>query len=545
MYSKFLIARIGFFLPIVLAPVIIFFKYGAFLYPGDIIINILFALIIVISCNLLSQKKTGLILEIVGLIIFNVIIYIKLSHVYLYKSFFSTTSVYILLETNISETSSFLSNYLSLDLYLLALVLFSGTLLSSILMVIIFKKNEAHFFSQGFIFSITKFKIRYGHLLILVVLVFLVYSKYNTRRPFYFLPFTIAKGLVHYKEDLKAYHKLGSDKLGGDFSKVVQKSKNSEIYTLVIGESTTRHHMGLYGYSRETNPLLNKIKNEMIIYNDVISPHASTIASLSKVLTLGNYDNPEGKFDGSLIQLFNKAGFKTYWISSQKKSGIYDTFVTGISNSCDEKYFLSNYNEPPMDEEILIPLTKVLSQKEGKKLIIIHLLGTHSSYENRYPKKFDKFKLKPPTKFTNKEAYRNINQYDNAILYNDFVVDKIISKLKKQDVKSSLVYFSDHGEEVYQTLNAAGHWEENASQAMYDIPFMIWLSDKNDFDFRNLDFDVDRKYVVEDLIYTLADLAGIRFQEFDPTRSLINPNFKYRKRMISKNVNYDEVFEQE
>lgn len=542
MYSKFFTSRIGFLLPIVLVPTVIFFKYGTFLYPGDIIINLLSALIIVISCNMFGPKKNGLILEIIGLIFFNIIIYIKLSHVYLYKSFFSTTSVYILLETNISETSSFLSNYLSLDLYLLALALVSGTLISIILMVILFKKNQTHLFSQGFIFSFTKFKIRYGHLLIIVVLAFLIYSKYNTRRPFYFLPFTAVKGLVHYTEDLKAYHKLGSDKLGGDFSKVVHRGKNSEVYTLVIGESTNRDHMELYGYSRETNPMLSKIKNEMVLYNDVISPHASTIASLSKVLTLGNHENPEGKFNGSLIQLFNKAGFKTYWISSQAKSGIHDTFITGISNSCDEKYYISNYNEPPLDQEVLIPLSKVLSHKEEKKLIIIHLLGTHASYKNRYPKNFDKFTSEPSTKFKHNEAYNIINHYDNAILYNDFVVDKIISKLKMQDVNTSLVYFSDHGEEVYETINSAGHWEANTNQTMYDIPFLIWQSDKNDYEHRDLDFDIDRKYVVEDLIYTMADLAAIEFQEFDATRSLINPNFKYRRRMISKDADYDEVF---
>ena len=100
--------------------------------------------------------------------------------------------------------------------------------------------------------------------------------------------------------------------------------------------------MGIYGYERETTPLLKKIKDELKIYENVISPHTYTIGTLTKSLTLGNYENPEMKYKGSIIQLLNKANFKTYWISNQRPVGIFESQTTKIALGADKSFFLMN-----------------------------------------------------------------------------------------------------------------------------------------------------------------------------------------------------------
>lgn len=463
-----------------------------------------------------------------------------MAHVYLYGNFFSETSFYVLMETNKYEVGSYFSTYLDTPLIVVFVLMSIVVIISAGLMVKYYNSGDRFLFSK-FNLPFLKITIDYRFLLLTTFMTFLAYSILNTTRPFYFLPFTIAKGYSHYKSDLASYQKLGNEKLGGQFTNV-QHLNEKEVYVLVIGESTSRNHMGLYGYYRQTNPLLNKIKDDLIVFNDVISPNSSTIASLSKVLTLGNHENPDGRFKGSLIQLFNKAGFKTYWISAQKTSGINATFVTGISNSSDEQYFVSSYGHPPLDEELLKPLDKALNDNDNKKLIILHLLGTHASYKKRYPKSFEHFTDQPFSKFKHEKAYYYINKYDNAVLYNDYVLNKIIQKLRKQAISSSLIYFSDHGEEVYTSLNLKGHWEGNKSKPMYDIPFLIWFSKDSFKKSKNLVFDVTRKYSIENLIHTLADLAEIEFQEFEPKNSLLNANFENKNRMISSETNYDEIF---
>lgn len=467
-----------------------------------------------------------------------------MSHVYLYESFFSETSFYVLMETNILESESYVSTYLDFPLITSIILLTIGMLISIFMIIKEYNYGGDKLLLSKLKLPILRIEISYKLILLSVLIFFLVYSKFNTTRPFYFLPFTISNGYIHYKKDLLAYQKLGSKKLGGNFTNVKHDTKN-EVYVLVIGESTTRNHMGLYGYYRPTNPLLEKLKGELLVYNDIISPNSTTIASLSKVLTLGNYENPENKFKGSLIQLFNNAGFKTYWISSQKTSGINATFVTGISNSCDEQYFISSYGQQPLDQELFNPLDLALNDTASKKLVIMHLLGTHASYKKRYPKSFEQFTDKPRSKFEHKKAYYYINKYDNAVLYNDYVLNEIILKLKKHPSNSSLVYFSDHGEEVYTKLNTTGHWEENNSKSMYDIPFLIWFSSDQFKNSKNLEIDINRKYSTENLIYTLTDLAGIEFNEFDSKNSLLNSNFEFNKRMISHDISYDELFDSE
>jgi heptose-I-phosphate ethanolaminephosphotransferase len=334
------------------------------------------------------------------------------------------------------------------------------------------------------------------------------------------------------------------EKSGGEFSNLTfNESATSEVFVLIIGEATTRNHLSLYNYKRNTNPLLSKITDELIIYNDVISPNAHSIPSLNKVLTLANNENPNDKFKGSIIQLFNKANYTTYWISNQRPSGIYDTSITGISSSSDKRFFLNtSSNQTPYDENIFAPFMKVLQYKEKKKFIIIHLMGTHGAYSERYTNDFNKFTTIPETKFKHRKAYNFINAYDNAILYNDYIVSKIISEIKQNNTKASLLYLSDHGEEVFQTINLEGHTDDIGSKPMYDIPFMIWLSEKYKQEPHNLVFNTNRRYISEDLIYTLADIAKIKFKEFDSTKSIVNKNFKFKSRIVSDSINYDLKF---
>lgn len=67
-----------------------------------------------------------------------------------------------------------------------------------------------------------------------------------------------------------------------DNIKEVTSVEDPQTYVVIIGESTSSRNMGLYGYYRNTNPLLSEIKEELLIFEDVIAPHTHTITSLNK-----------------------------------------------------------------------------------------------------------------------------------------------------------------------------------------------------------------------------------------------------------------------
>jgi heptose-I-phosphate ethanolaminephosphotransferase len=297
--------------------------------------------------------------------------------------------------------------------------------------------------------------------------------------------------------------------------------------------------MGIYGYYRETTPLLNKRKNQLKVFQQVISPNVHTIPALGKILTLENTKDLSKKYNQTLVQLFNASGFKTYWLSNQAALGINETSTRRISKISQSDFFTDGNL---LDEVLLPQLKKILNDKCSKKFIVLHLMGTHGAYNKRYPSKFEVFKSKPQTIFPSELAYKSINEYDNAILYNDFIVDQIINQIEEKNTYSSVLYLADHGDDVYQSINTACHNEDRATKPMFDIPFIIWMSKKYKEDRQDLTFNTKRKYNSESLFHSVADLANIDFPRFDATKSIINHSFLEKERIILNGQKYETVY---
>ena len=110
------------------------------------------------------------------------------------------------------------------------------------------------------------------------------------------------------------------------------------------------------------------------------------------------------------------------------------------------------------------------------------------------------------------------------------MVASLIDILKNTGQNGMLVYFSDHGEEVYDHPEKlfAGRNEGAPTSNMYTIPFIVWRSDswaKSNV-IHNPDRIVHRIYSTSDFIYTWAELAGIRFDGFDASKSVIAEEFQ-------------------
>ena len=319
--------------------------------------------------------------------------------------------------------------------------------------------------------------------------------------------------------------------------------KNADLpstLVLVIGESTNRGHMSLYGYSRETTPLLNKIKNELTVFNKVVSSRPTTIESLEQVLTFADQEHPElALTKPSLMNMMKQAGYKTYWITNQQTLTKRNTMLTTFSQQMDVQKYMNNtrvQNSREYDENVFEPFKQALQDPVKKKFIVLHLLGTHMKYDYRYPESFEKFKGSEGLKYPfDKSQLFFVNSYDNAVLYNDFVVSELIKITKKDGSRSLLVYFSDHGEDVYDSPphQMLGRNEGRPTSPMYTIPFIVWKSDQwKASDQRDLKQFVERPYSNSHFIYTWADLTGLTFKDFDATKSIINPSFKERPLLV-------------
>ncbi len=306
---------------------------------------------------------------------------------------------------------------------------------------------------------------------------------------------------------------------------------------IIIGESLSKHHISLYGYPRETTPRLDSISNELLIYKDVISPDTQTEGCMKTLLTFADNMNLDPYFtQPSIIEISRSAGFYTYWIESQGMIGKSETQVSVLSQKSDTLIDISKRRETGHEEVILDVLRSTLSDTTRKyKTIFIHLIGSHSRYKDRYPESFSKFDNSYPfvtsLKKLNNNQKETINEYDNSVLYNDFVVSSIIDIVKKKEDFSYVLYFSDHSEEMFEFRRFSGHTSGNISRYMCEIPFILWRSEAYKENVK-LSVDTDRPYSTEDLIYSISQLSGLQYKSYDPAKSIFSTDFKPKERNV-------------
>jgi len=463
--------------------------------------------------------------------------FLKTAFYYLYQSKVTISAFYILFETTGSESSQFLATFFDLNLFVISLLFLFFLFLTLKKLNRLYKNDRTLFFFPKFNFI--------GVCIYLVLLTGIFSSIYliNWKLKHNNILYLAKEAYVSYKEANELFQTKLVQPLNENL-KVETASSEPQTYVVIIGESTSSRNMGLYGYYRNTNPLLSEIKDELLVFKDVIAPHTHTIPSLNKVLSLSNYENPDVVHCGSIVQLANAAGFSTYWVSNQQPIGIHETLVTAISKATKDQFFTNALtNKQTEYDEMLLPLIdQVLDKEDQKKIVFVHLYGTHISYKHAYPSHFQKFIDTPVTKFPSARSKEEINHYDNAILYNDFIVRSIINQVKERDENAFVIYFSDHGDEVFQDMDFVGHNEYHATKPMFEIPFIVWTSEKFRQSYSNFDSlksYQNRRYMLDDFIHSFSDLSQINFNQYQPERSIFSTYFKERKRMIRKEVDYD------
>lgn len=459
--------------------------------------------------------------------------FVKLSFFQLYGVKISASALFVIFETNASETSEFLENYLNVPIIILFILLFMPLIWS-----LVFKRKKI----KQFILEHTVKKAPVKIVLLLALIFvsgFIIQWKFKNEN-------ILLNSYSSYQEYIKTKEILASQ-LAKNENNLVSDATNSDdeaVYVVIIGESTSTWHMQLYGYERETNPRLQEINEELVVFNNVITPNVHTILALEKILTFANYENPKPIQNASVVQLANAAGFETYWISNQQPVGIHESLSTIIGNASKNKYFKATegYKYTIHDETLLPILDQVLKEKKRKKLIFLHLIGTHVAYYKRYPKEFDVFdNFSRPD--LDKKANEYINTYDNATRYNDSIIRAVIDKVKLLNANSYVAYFSDHGDDVFDEANMAGHNEYLGTKPMYEVPFLVWFSEKYNKSsklFSQKDVLKQRAYNLEDFMYSFAEISRIKFAQMDSSRSVFSNQFIERPRLVKDGEDYDK-----
>ena len=330
--------------------------------------------------------------------------------------------------------------------------------------------------------------------------------------------FKLSQEYSNYKAEISLLNSLNNQKSALKVQE--RKSNGPETYVFVIGESTSKFHMQLYGYNRNTNPELMKLKQELFLFNNVKSSQVHTVESIKDMFLLTDVEN--SYTNNTLIDCFKNAGFSTYWLSNQSYLGKNETPVSAIAKNTTQQIYINTSNTNKLDEDLFPEFKKILNKKVSKKIVFIHLMGTHLSYQNRYPKNFNVFNEKNISIY-GKHADSYINQYDNAILYNDYVVSEIIKTTKNVKGLAAVTYLSDHGDEVYDFRNFHGHSGAVQSKYMTSVPFFIWgngtfNSAKKDI-LKNAKQNINEHFTLKNFSHTVQDLFKVKSNLYQEDKS--------------------------
>ena len=238
------------------------------------------------------------------------------------------------------------------------------------------------------------------------------------------------------------YSKARIQKLHNDTSlKLVTENNN---FALIIGETHARSNMSAYGYQRNTTPWLTSAskKGDVLLLQNGFSNAGVTTGSLEYAISAMNqYNNITYENAITITEIAQASGFNVIWISNQ----IDDNIAGIIGHEAKQQYWLNQkHNDTWMrqknsmfDDRILHCLENLPTQP-SKTLFVINLLGSHASYDCRYPDSFNKW--------NDKENL--LNAYDNSVLFNDYVMSGIYNLLFNKFNVSAMLYFADHGEEL-------------------------------------------------------------------------------------------------
>lgn len=343
-------------------------------------------------------------------------------------------------------------------------------------------------------------------------------------------------------------------------AKVDSCSYRSPHIVLIIGESYNKHHASLYGYHLPTTPLQQHrvAKGELFPYTDVVTSWNITSNVFLDVFSLWEHGQKAPITDYPLFPvLFRRAGYSVTFFSNQY---LLKGFRKGATNQAghfflasktlsDSLFSYRNRKSARYDMGIVGQVADYKSKKQYSQpytLDIIHLIGQHFDYVERYPKSQAKFSLKNyADRPINSKAKQIVMHYDNATRYNDIVLDSLLSLYDQEE--AVVMFVADHGEEVYDVLPMHGRLFQEPTaiqtQQEFEVPMWIWCSESYCNNHPEvvsyINESLEKPFMTDGISQMLLWLAGIKCRWTDEKRNLLSPHYQCKKRVIAGTTDYD------
>ena len=337
-------------------------------------------------------------------------------------------------------------------------------------------------------------------------------------------------------------------------------SFRSPQIVLIIGESFNKYRSQLYGYDKPTTPrqLKRMQDSTLIAFTDVVAPWNLTSFVFKHVFSLHAIGDEGDWCDVPMFpEVFRKAGYHVTFITNQflPKAGeaVYDFsggFFLNHPQLSEQLFDTRNSRLHRYDEGVLQDYD-ALKEHDAHQLTIFHLMGQHVDYRGRFPVKTRR-KFTPADYPDKKLAPKRLQinaDYDNAVLYNDSIVDEIIRRFEHQN--AIVIYMPDHGEECFNSMDYFGRnhsatIDYRLAREEFEIPFWIWASEKyrqtHPYGWEAVKRYCHRPYMTDLLPHTLMFLGGIHTKDYRKEYDVLNSAYnEKRPRLLKNQVDYNKL----
>ena len=446
--------------------------------------------------------------------------------------------ILIIAQTTGYETRDFIPSIIRNIVSIFKMPVFYISILIFVLLVFLFNRltKKIYLFITG------------SAALIGLVLFFIFSLNHTTCRSAHFLSLRLLKYSHETYLNSVKFNQLVANTHPFPESETVSSQHLANNVIIVIGESASRDHLSIYGYPLKTSPMLEAKKDTLYILKNAIGSSASTAGNMERILTFKKDDSISGNaFEyPALIDLFNHAGYKTFWLSNQEQTGLVSNTAGVLTRKASViNYVGANCSEDVLQfrhDDILLPhIRKALADTTSNKLICVHLIGSHVNYKSRYPS--NRNHISPAEELStslhrpwlDNNMAKTVAEYDNSIIFTDSILSVIIDETAQNTQPSVLLYFSDHGENVYDNGTSTGRGID-----FVKIPFIIYANRKyrllNPQLTARIEDAIEKPVTTANIVYPLMTLTGTTYSYYDSINDFMSVSFKSRPRFVDEAV---------
>lgn len=257
---------------------------------------------------------------------------------------------------------------------------------------------------------------------------------------------------------------------------------------LILGESNTRWHWQLYGYPGKTTPQLASIRDQLLVFKDVVSADSHTVESLTEMFYRPYFDirRPEGLQQMrkvSLLDSLNAGAVETNWMSAQAPYGPWSVAVSQLARDSRTAQFFNRGSEGRFSPQGLIGDPDLLARdaviqklktatKSRDRLIVEHMLAPHFPYC-----KYGSGDSPLPAPVMGAAFFGDapdlsddVGCYDRAIRFTDTIIKDVMNASDSQSRPVVVIFVPDHGEAPEE---GTGHNNSVHSARHVEIPLLV------------------------------------------------------------------------